>query len=288
MMAYNSDKCFVCDVGFAESDDFVRVGKKGIEGLRRASQERNDQKWTLLQDLHEVKCHKNCRKLYTHPDYIAQKKKLDSLAEAGSPNSPSTPKKSTLRSGEAFNFINTCLFCSAEIDFEKIKKTKQEYRRIAYDVRTLTFQESVKEMAKKRNDTLGRLLLKRLSGSVDLVAEEAVYHKDCLTSFFRPVSGVKRGRPESDEIRNAMDEIFRILEESDDCQFSLKELTENLSYIPTLKTIKRKLVEKYGDDIIISSLQNRDVVICFRRTNDSNNGSFLNFTKEDFVPEVTR
>ena len=59
-----------------------------------------------------------------------------------------------------------------------------EYRRTVYNVRTLTLQESVKDVAERRNDTLRRALLKRLSNSADLVAEEAVYHNDCFTSFF--------------------------------------------------------------------------------------------------------
>lgn len=258
-----TNKCFICEVEFADTDDdCVRVRKKGITSLEKVSQERGDNKLNLLAvGLDEMKVHKECRKKYTHPDYIAKaKKKLEDVAD------PCPSKKAILRNGETFNFRETCLFCAEEIDFVKMKKTKKEYRRTAYDVRTLTFQDSVKDMAKKRNDALGSLLLKRLSGSIDLVAEEALYHKDCFTSFFCPTSGIKRGRPESDEITTAMDEIYRILEDSDECQFSLKELTENLSYIPSVKTIKRKLIEKYDDDIIISSIQNRDMVICFRRT----------------------
>jgi hypothetical protein len=75
-------------------------------------------------------------------------------------------------------------FPPKKLNCVKMKRTKQEYCRMAYEVRTMTFQDSVEDIAKTQNDTPGRWLLKRLSGFVDLVAEEAVYHKDCFTFFF--------------------------------------------------------------------------------------------------------
>ncbi len=46
------------------------------------------------------------------------------------------------------------------------------------------------------------------------------------------------GRSESEEVSNVMNDIYQILEENDECQYSLKELTENLTFVPDPKTIK--------------------------------------------------
>jgi len=63
-----------------------------------------------------------------------------------------------------------------------------------------------------------------------------------------------------------MNEIYCILEENDVFQFSLKELTKNLAFVPDTKTIKRKLIEKYGDGILVTSQKNSETIIRFHRT----------------------
>lgn len=51
-----------------------------------------------------------------------------------------------------------------------------------------------------------------------------------------------------------MDIIFKYIEDSEECQFSIDDLIEELDgYKPDKKTVSKKLMEKYGSDIIISS-----------------------------------
>ncbi len=56
-------------------------------------------------------------------------------------------------------------------------------------------------------------------------------------------------------------------EDSDDCQFLFEELvkalTNEMYYAPCIKTIKDKLVEKYGDDVIISINKHNQLIVCF-------------------------
>jgi len=96
------------------------------------------------------------------------------------------------------------------------------------------------------------------------VAEEAIYHHDCYKKFLKMSTSLKRGRSESDEIRMAMEEIYRVIEETDDCQFTLKDL--NSTFIPDRKTIKQQLIEKYGDDLVIASDGNHSAIFCFKGT----------------------
>ncbi|KMQ87741.1 hypothetical protein RF55_12897 [Lasius niger] len=62
-----------------------------------------------------------------------------------------------------------------------------------------------------------------------------------------------------------MDRIYECLEENkDQCQFSLRELSNVVENPPSDGTIKKKLTEKYGEDIVITSLVGRTSIICFR------------------------
>lgn len=60
-----------------------------------------------------------------------------------------------------------------------------------------------------------------------------------------------------------MDRIYEYLEENkDQCQFSLRELSNVVENPPSDGTIKKKLTEKYGEDIVITSLVGRTPIIC--------------------------
>ena len=105
----------------------------------------------------------------------------------------------------------------------------------------------------------------RIAG-VDLVAVEAQYHQQCYSRFCLPkrIVHVKLGRPEEPRVKNALDRIFQYIEDNhDQCQFSLRELCSLVDDPPTEKTLKKKLYEKYGDDITIASECERTSIVCF-------------------------
>ena len=128
---------------------------------------------------------------------------------------------------------------------------------------------SIRTTAQKHNDHTGRKVLKRLSTCIDLVAEEGRYHDDCEKKFSRGEisKSTKRGRPLDEDIDEAMNYIFYKLEEGDDCQYSLDELREDyVGYMPSPQTIKRRLEEKFGENIVVVSMQNREPTVCLRKT----------------------
>lgn len=57
------------------------------------------------------------------------------------------------------------------------------------------------------------------------------------------------------------------MENSDDCQFTFSELKATLQeYIPDDKTIKYRLEEHYGNDVIISTKSTSQTLVCLRRS----------------------
>ena len=84
--------------------------------------------------------------------------------------------------------------------------------------------------------------------------------------LYRPKLATERGRPK-EEVDVSMDGIYAFLENSDEeCQFSLEELMSKIEtdYKPHSKTVIKRLQEKYGSDVIISS--SAPYVICFKNT----------------------
>ncbi|KMQ90383.1 hypothetical protein RF55_9871 [Lasius niger] len=85
-----------------------------------------------------------------------------------------------------------------------------------------------------------------------------------------PASGRKRGRPQTEGLASAFEELCEFIDNSDDCQFTLQELMrkleENLldsSYI-SMKMLKIKLMEEYGDGVVFATMRNKPTIVCFR------------------------
>lgn len=138
-----------------------------------------------------------------------------------------------------------------------------------YVVRQLELKTTVMNAARARNDNYGRDLIERIEHVDDLVAADGQYHIKCFKGLYgRPkVEEPKRRGPFVVEIDRAMEYVYDYLENSDDeCQFSMDELMEQMtgSYKPDVKTVKARLKEKYGDDILLTSNKNKKPVVCFR------------------------
>ena len=140
-------------------------------------------------------------------------------------------------------------------------------------VRTLEFHDTVLHRASQRNDNWGNDVYARICSVIDVVAAEARYHEDCRLKFFLMTDGrdAKRGRPKYDAKAQAFKELCHYLDDNDECQYSLPELLECMDqYLPsdvegyTLKYLKIKLKEHYGQKITITSISGKSTVISLR------------------------
>ena len=111
------------------------------------------------------------------------------------------------------------------------------------------------------------------SGSVKVTAKGTARNgkasrerNDLKKKFFRSPTDIPKGRHELQAVNSAMEKIYETLEESDGCQFSFKQLSNNLTYIPTTSTIWKKLLDKHDEDVVITVDHQRQPVVSFRLT----------------------
>lgn len=260
-----AQKCLICDG--AVENDLCNVREKGIIGLCKASELRKDGKGEVFRSKTSGVVHKSCRRDYVRSDSIKKFLKEALLHQ------PSTSRDvPSLRSGQpTFEFKTKCFFCTETYDEEKESKKPYAKRKTVFNVRTTSFLDSIIAHGQKRNDEWGNDVIRRICTVGDLHAVDAIYHNDCYKKFFLTVKPSKRkvGRPPDEGISEAMEEIYEYIDGNDKCQFSIDELLEQVTVEPPhVKTVKERLLEKYGDRIVFSTIRTRKTVITFRSVGD--------------------
>ena len=141
---------------------------------------------------------------------------------------------------------------------------------------TLSIRTRMLQVCRERNDCWGHEVQGRLETCLDLVASEAVYHTACHRSFCHVKQadvelGCSAGRPEDPAKSDSFKKICAYLEAADDqlCAVSdllqiLQDMGETGEVAYSLRHLKRKLEETYGDHIFFSEVSGRKNVICFR------------------------
>lgn len=163
-----------------------------------------------------------------------------------------------------FDFQHLCIFCGEEANEEKEKKKNIKGRRIIHRVSTASFKDSIIAVAEQFGNDMAKAMTRRIIYEEDLVVAEARYHHDCHVSFKKPITGGKVGRPQDSRITSAIEKIYAYIENNDDCQFTLAELKDVCKdFTPDEKTIKNKLIERYGEKIVITTKNRSLTIICF-------------------------
>lgn len=275
-----SDKCFICNESLS-SGDVVEV-RRGLQTLKNASVARSDGNIEYLNTVTVVNVHSNCRKNYTNNLSIAAFKRRQE-----EPSTSTSPRKKRINS---FDFKKLCLFCGEEASEELERKKETKYRHAIRKVSTLTFKDTVLKAAEARGDKYGRNVKERVNFQYDLVSVEAKYHDKCFSNFLLLSGKGDVGRPLDENIRIAMDNVFHYIENNDDCQFTLAELKDVIQgYVPDDKTIIKKLIARYGSNIVITTKSKSLTIICFRDTADNIlTNSWYEERKTNFCDERSR
>lgn len=254
------DMCPLCGKSL-DQGDFVQVSK-GLDTILQSSFKRNDGVHKKIEGKQSIKVHKKCRKDYTRPSSIAAAVLSSKVSDTFL---PSTSTRQSV--GEEFDFKTNCFICgnSALVT----SKTPADRRKDIRVVATLEIKKSFLEKCDERGDGWGEKVKARLLNVSDLVAPEARYHKACHKTFSSSEVGPV-GRPATAESR--FSKLCDYIDHSDECQFTIRELQDLMSKItgePGTYSdlwLKKLLLKKYEDRILVSNVSGKKNIICLSDT----------------------
>ena len=262
--------CLLCGLEVRESDG-VTVSR-GLDNLRRCSDERGDGLRVIMDRHTELRVHTACR-----VRYIQKRPFNTSVAQQSSDGENSLSlgpehKRLRLSSPTKFDYKTHCLFCGeiASVTVEQVKR--KHLRRSIRIVQTIPIQNSVQRAASNRSDEWGQIVLARVNTPFNLIALEARYHSICYLTFLSPVPNIKRsvGRPEDPVHKTAFVQLFKFMEDNDECQYAISELLAKFkSLIPShyeavsSQTLKKKLIDHFGARITITNVLGGKSILTF-------------------------
>lgn len=262
-------KCGICNEDTNER--LVNIGSKGKNTLKSVSIERGDKKFATLVLSKDLHLHASCRSRYTHAKNVGSAKRMSESRTNISPMKRKLRKSdSALDNIETFNCClqENCCLCNEEANVENQQKVPLERRKKIFFVQSKDFVLTLLKMLICFADDLHREIYKRLSSANDLVTLHARYHKDCYTKLYNEYKEKMKTPKNSyvEKIDQAMEEIYDFLLSSDECQFTMTQLTEaikNSDVIPHEDTIKKRLINRFSDQIVISSRMGGTTYVCF-------------------------
>ena len=265
---FSQDSCVICRVSFSSSTDtdVSEVGR-GLERLLQFSENFGDVE--LAQYLQTrpaiVRVHNRCRRNYTSKRRFDDKRSNDSAE----PESSCIQAKSLRSTVPSFRWKNDCFLCG-EMCITCAEKRPQDEKKTR-KVETLEIRENILKQCVVRADTWGLEVQGRLMTCCDLVAEEAVYHKNCHSNFFKIVTYGKSGRPVNAAKAETFEKLCEWLEVNDFEMLTLQDVVDKArvivpdnDYVYSEKWLKQKLVERYGVHIQFSEVRGRRNVICWK------------------------
>lgn len=268
--------CAICTS--AGTEKLVNVTLKSKKKLKEVSLERGDLLFAQLDISNEVFVHNSCRSRYTHPINV-QSYKRNKEDEQNTSFSP--PKRKLRRSSstdctdaENLNVSNTfdweenCCICGEQASIENEKKKRQELRKVIRYVESSNFRTNTLEKLSYLQDDFNREIYKRFCDTRDLVSLQAKYHHECFRKLIHQYEE-KMKMPQntySSKVDQAMEEIFKFMLSSEECQFTMEELKKAIKYsdiTPSENTIKQRLKNRFSDQIIFSSRMGGVTYVCF-------------------------
>ena len=268
--------CVICNTRLNGEGDVVTLKEKGSEGINRASAERFDSITTVPGQ----QVHQNCRREYCRPSSIKRAKK--SVSE----ETTSSRRSFTRKAEQCFSFKTDCFFCGTKVEFGSNSKRKRLDE--AFSVTTIETKDTILKICSERNDEWSEAIRARLMNVHDLPAADAVYHQTCNVNFrtnrqlpqlyetdeLPAAKKRKVGRPPNEEKNQAFVKVAKFLEDNDDEQITVGDLVEKMEeYLNDSESeaygrshMKTKLLEYFGDKIIITDINGKANVVTFRTT----------------------
>lgn len=273
------DVCVICNQKLCIVGDSVKLSEKGANSINEASRFRKSNVFATSGE----SVHMLCRKTFTDKKNIGILKRKGRCEEV-------KRKSVRLIDGPVSNTTH-CLFCGKFVDFSSKHKPKTE----SVKVRTTQFVEAIKKCCELRCDEWSFNVRGRLAYcSEDLVSAGCVYHQSCSANFrsWRNIpkeyctnkKPSEKGRPANEEQYQAFLRTCEFFEENDEEQMVIGDLISKMeeylqggqSRAYDRKYMKIKLLEYYGENIIISGSVGKSDIVTLR---DTANGILRSYHK---------
>ena len=157
-----------------------------------------------------------------------------------------------------------------------------------FSVTTIETKDTILKICSEKNDEWSEAIRARLMNVHDFPAADAIYHQTCNVSFHTnrqlpqlyetdelPAAKKRKvGRPQNEGKKQAFVKVAKFLEDNDDEQITVGDLVEKIEeYLNNSESeaygwshMKTKLLEYYGDKIIITDINGKPNVVTFRTT----------------------
>ncbi len=268
MLGFEENSCVICRQAFG-NDKAITVAEKGMKSLISFSKQHGD---SLLYD-HLTECiskipvgkvlvHQACRRDYTN------KRRASWLSS----EKEKPPEAKRLRSSTvSFHWKENCMLCGKKAKTDN----RHPVRNKIHSVTTISMHDKLLECCDKRGDAWASEVKTRLCGCIDLVAAEAIYHANCYSLFLlnkrNPLLSECVGRPVDKGMLQWFQMLCQWLESEADVElYTLPKLHAKMtefaseSEVYSLKRLKKKLHEHYGDFIFFAEVEGCGTVLCFR------------------------
>ena len=232
---FDRDKCVIClDISRDCDEKHIEITAEGLETLTRYSKLRgNDKLYSYLCNCKDkggkVLVHQRCRRNFTD----SKRKILEDVHGVDLYS-----KKVNLRSQQtSFDWKSNCFLCGRHAIVDTRHPDRNDVQIVAtilsttVDISTkkrTTFREKILNICMLRSDFWASQVESRLQNCIDLVAEEAVYHKSCYCKFISDKSlgnseNKVVGRPENKDMLAIFTKLCEWLESEAEL-YTLSEL----------------------------------------------------------------
>ena len=201
-----------------------------------------------------AKWHKSCWLLCNKTQIDRARKRKEAQQP---PETPNSPLNSRLRSSFSYQNFDikdelSCFFCDQTVDLEEHKSHKAA---------TQNFDKRVRAMVTELRDT--KLLAKMSCG--DLIALDAVYHKDCFTALYTRHRSLSRKTDAElhHDIKSESVALAELMSYMEDRQQSDHPIG-NIFKLSDLVKLYTQRIEQLGVDVLISRVNPTRLKVCIQ------------------------
>ena len=269
-------ECIFCLKPILEQEKSVILTQKGVDGILKACDEREDNLSVIVgQSVHTL-----CRARYINPKTVLlQKKRRNENKDEDGEHS--------LRSDSSFSYKDNCILCGCPDIYDG---KKQDYKLIP--VRTMDFGDKLLQACESfpgawADDVRGRVLFAN-----DLPAADAVYHSACNINFRTGRSIPKKidvgetyvpwkrkklsrsGRPKDIERHEAFLMTMEYFQNNDDETVSVQDLMEKMRELLCdtgvepygLTHMKNEIQQHFNEKVVITANQGKENIVTLHTT----------------------